>query len=138
MAEQKNSWKVGGKALSLRGRTFVGKVVSERMMSTVTVEWDGRKYIPKYQRYEKRRTRVKAHNPKEINARVGDMVRIVETRPISKTKNFIVVEILTDEEVAKVSASAKSEPKTEKKAAEKPKKPAKKTIKTEKTEKKDE
>jgi small subunit ribosomal protein S17 len=80
---------IKGKPLSTRGRSYVGTVISNRMSKTVTVEWERRKYIAKYQRYEKRRTRVKAHD--ETGAKVGDKVEIVETRPISKTKNFLVV-----------------------------------------------
>jgi small subunit ribosomal protein S17 len=80
---------VRGKALSMRGRRFTGKVVSTRMTKTVTVEWERRRYVPKYQRYERRRTRVKAHD--EIGVKLGDMVEIIETRPISKTKHFLVV-----------------------------------------------
>jgi len=86
---------VTSKSLSTRGRKFVGVVISDKMTRTVTVQWEKRKYIPKYERYEKSRTRVKAHNPDEINAQKGDMVRIEETRPLSKTKNFIVTEIIT-------------------------------------------
>ncbi len=84
------------KNLSLRGRTFEGEVVSDKMHKTVTVIWERRAYVPKYERYEKRRTRVKAHNPDNINAKVGDIVVIKETRPISKTKNFVVVEVKKD------------------------------------------
>jgi small subunit ribosomal protein S17 len=79
---------IKGKALSTRGRTFVGTVISNRMSKTVTVEWERKKYVKKYQRYEKRRTRVKAHDP--FGLAIGDIVEIVETRPISKTKNFLV------------------------------------------------
>ena len=81
--------------ISTRGRTFTGTVIRDKMSKTVTVEWERRKYIPKYERYEKRRTRVKAHNPENINAKEGDLVKIKETRPLSKTKNFIVIEIVT-------------------------------------------
>lgn len=88
------------KTLSTRGRKFTGTVISDRMSKTVTVEWARRKYTPKYERYEKRRTRVKAHNPEEINAKTGDIVMIEETRPLSKTKNFIVKEIITKKEEA--------------------------------------
>lgn len=77
---------------SVRGRSFTGIVISARMSKTVTVEWPRRKYVPKYQRYEKRRTRVKAHD--ELGANVGDTVEIRETRPISKTKNFLVTRII--------------------------------------------
>jgi small subunit ribosomal protein S17 len=81
------------KTISTRGRTFTGTVISNKMSKTVTVEWERRRYIPKYERYQKRRTKVKAHNPPEINAEKGDIVVIMETRPISKTKNFIVLSI---------------------------------------------
>ncbi|MDD9953978.1 MAG: 30S ribosomal protein S17 [Candidatus Woesearchaeota archaeon] len=78
--------------LSTRGRTFTGTVVSDKMAKTVTVEWPRRKYVKKYQRYEKRRTRVKAHD--ELGAKKGDRVEIMETRPLSKTKHFIVTKVL--------------------------------------------
>ncbi|MBR9700850.1 30S ribosomal protein S17 [Candidatus Woesearchaeota archaeon] len=83
---------IGSKAVSVRGRTFTGVVTSDKMAKTVTVEWPRKKLIPKYQRYEKRRTRVKAHN--ELGAKTGDTVEIQETRPLSKTKNFIVTKII--------------------------------------------
>jgi len=84
---------IKGKPLSTRGRTFIGVVISNRMTKTVTVEWERRKYVTKFQRYEKRRTRVKAHD--EMGCEIGDIVEIVETRPISKTKNFLVTKIIT-------------------------------------------
>lgn len=73
------------------GRTFTGTVVSDKMRKTVTVQWARRHFVPKYQRYERRYSKVKAHNPDEIDAKVGDRVTIMETRPISKTKNFIII-----------------------------------------------
>lgn len=77
--------------LGTRGRTFMGRVVSDRMARTVTVEWERRHFVPKYQRYERRYSKVKAHNPDEIDAKMGDTVTIMETRPISKTKHFIII-----------------------------------------------
>ena len=82
------------KKLSTRGRKFTGVVISDKMSKTVTVEWERRKFIKKYERYEKRRTRIKAHNPEELDAEKGDLVMIEETRPISKTKNFLVTKII--------------------------------------------
>lgn len=81
-------------ATKVRGRIFTGTVISDRMQKTVTVEWPLRKFNKKYERFEMRRTRVKAHNPESIDAKAGDLVRIAETRPLSKTKNFVVIEIL--------------------------------------------
>ncbi len=80
--------------LAARGMVFEGTVISDKMQKTVTVEWPGLAYIPKYERYEKRRSRVHARNPACISAKAGDKVRIAETRPISKTVKFAVVEIM--------------------------------------------
>ncbi|MGV8150997.1 MAG: 30S ribosomal protein S17 [Candidatus Woesearchaeota archaeon] len=82
-------------AVKLRGRIFTGTVVSDKMQKTATIEWPRRKYDKKYERFEVRRTRVKAHNPESIDAKTGDVVRIAETRPLSKTKNFVIIEIVT-------------------------------------------
>jgi small subunit ribosomal protein S17 len=81
--------------LSTRGRTFTGKVIRSKMARTVTVEWERREYIPKYERYEKKRTRIHAHLPENFDVEIGDVVKIRETRPISKTKTTIVIENLT-------------------------------------------
>lgn len=78
------------KTYATRGRTFVGVVVSARAQKTVTVEWERRTYVPKYERYKKDRTRVKAHNPEAVDAKEGDVVEVRECRPISKTKHFII------------------------------------------------
>lgn len=78
----------------LRGRRFVGKVVSARTPKTAIVEWDFVHYIPKYERYERRHSRVNAYNPECIAAKEGDTVRIAECRMLSKTKSFTVIEII--------------------------------------------
>lgn len=76
--------------LPVRGRTFTGKVIKADVSKTVNVEWQRSHYLPKFERYEKRRSRVRAHNPTCINAKIGEMVQIAECRPISKTKKFVV------------------------------------------------
>ncbi|VVB76355.1 30S ribosomal protein S17 [uncultured archaeon] len=78
----------------IRGNIFEGKVTSAKANKTVTVERELIQYIPKYERYRKIRSRIKAHNPLSINAKEGDWVKIGETRRISKTKSFIVMEVL--------------------------------------------
>jgi len=78
--------------LSVRGQIFEGVVVSDRAQKTVIVKREIIRYIPKYERYEKRTSKIAAHNPPCINAKVGDKVRIAECRPISKTKAFVVIE----------------------------------------------
>ena len=80
--------------LNVKKKTFDGIVTADKMQKTVSVELERRIHIPKYERYEKRKSRLKAHNPPCINAKIGDIVRIAQTRPLSKTKNFVVVQIL--------------------------------------------
>jgi small subunit ribosomal protein S17 len=78
--------------LPVRGRVFQGEVVSDKAPKTVVVKWGYTHYITKYERYERRHSDVVAYNPSCIAAKVGDIVRIAECRPLSKTKTFIVIE----------------------------------------------
>ena len=80
-------------SIRVRGRILKGVVISDKMQRTVTVRVDYVKYDQKYKRYEKRFGKIKAHNPPCINAKVGDIVYIGETRPISKTVHFVVCQI---------------------------------------------
>jgi len=82
--------------LKVRGRVFEGEVIKTKMMKTITVQWPRKFYLSKYERFEKRRSKVKAHIPQCINVKIGDKVRIAECRPISKTKNFVVLEVLNE------------------------------------------
>jgi len=86
------------KSLTTRGRTFVGKITSSKMKKTAVIEIERNHYIKKYERYEKRRTRIKAHNPENINATEGEIVKIRETRPISKTKKFTIIQKIKGDE----------------------------------------
>lgn len=70
-----------------------GTVVSDRMEKTVVVSLERTVMHPKYRKFLKRRSRVKAHD--ETNqCQVGDQVRIVECRPLSRDKRWRVSEIL--------------------------------------------
>jgi len=80
--------------LPIRGRVLEGVVVSNKMEKTVIVQRDYLHYVPKYKRYERRRSRIPSHNPPCINAKEGDRVKIAECRPISKTVSFVVIEKL--------------------------------------------
>ena len=80
--------------LKVRGREFVGNIVKSSAQKTAVIEWERLFFIPKYQRYEKRKSRLQVHNPACMGVKVGDKVRIVESRPISKTKNFVIIERL--------------------------------------------
>ena len=79
---------------SLRGREFVGVVIKDSGNKTVTIESPRLIYLSKYERYEKRKSRIKVHVPSGKKLNLGDKIRVVETRPISKTKNFILVEVI--------------------------------------------
>jgi len=82
--------------LKVRGRSFTGKVVSSKMHKSATVVWERYRFIKKYERYEKKRTKIHAHNPPCIDAKEGDIVKIMETRPLSKTKNFVILEVIKE------------------------------------------
>lgn len=82
--------------LPVRGRVLEGVVVSAKMDKTVIVRRDYIHYVPKFMRYERRRSRIPSHNPPCINAKERDRVRIAECRPISKTVSFVVVEKLEE------------------------------------------
>ena len=77
--------------LPVRGKVIDGKVVSSKTSSTAVVERGYPKFVPKYQGYERRKSRITAHNPPCINAKDGNSVLIAECRPISKTKSFVIV-----------------------------------------------
>ena len=104
--------------LKCRGKIFTGVVISTKMQKTVTVEFERRYFLPKYERYEKRRTRIKAHNPDCVNAKDGDIVRISECRPLSKTKNFVVIENLGKAKGFEERREALEESKTRKETKE--------------------
>ena len=74
-----------------------GVVVSDAMDKTVVVRVDVLKPHPKYKKTMRRSIRLHAHD-QENTSKVGDVVRLVETRPLSKTKRWRVAEIV---EVAK-------------------------------------
>ncbi len=84
--------------LSLRGRILTGNVVSTKMRGTIVIQRDFDYYVPKYQRYERRRSKITAHLPPCIEVKDGDMVRIAQCRKLAKTVDFVVVEKITKEE----------------------------------------
>ncbi len=80
--------------LPVRGQIIEGTVVSNEMDRTVVVEREYDVKVPKYDRYMKRRSRISAHVPGVLEPiAVGANVKIAETRPLSKTKSHVVVEV---------------------------------------------
>ena len=78
--------------IKIRGRIFTGTVKSNKAPETAVVEWNYYHYLHKYERYERRNTKIIAHNPKCISAKLGDIVRLGECRPLSKAKRFVIFE----------------------------------------------
>lgn len=74
-------------------KTRVGVVVSDKMDKTVVVAVEHMKRHPLYGRTVRRTSRLKAHDENN-QCRVGDQVRLMETRPLSRTKRWRVVEII--------------------------------------------
>jgi len=72
-------------------KTLIGKVVSNKMTKTVTVLVERRYQHPTYKKIITRHKKIKAHNEK-LELQINDMVKIQETKPISKDKFFLVVE----------------------------------------------
>jgi small subunit ribosomal protein S17 len=66
------------------------------MNGSVVVEREYLHYVKKYKRYEKRRSRYHAHSTPCLAASTGDVVKIAECRPLSKTKSFVVVEVMKE------------------------------------------
>jgi small subunit ribosomal protein S17 len=75
-----------------RRQEKVGLVTSDKMMKTVVVRVERQVKHPKYKRYIRKRSKFMAHD--EIGARIGDIVRIIETRPLSARKRWRVIEIV--------------------------------------------
>ncbi|OGD45195.1 30S ribosomal protein S17 [Candidatus Bathyarchaeota archaeon RBG_16_57_9] len=82
--------------LKVRGRVFEGTVVSTRMQRTVVVRLEYTKYNKKYERYARMSSKITAHSTPCVPVKVGDLVRIAECRPLSKTKSFVVVELVKE------------------------------------------
>lgn len=111
--------------LKVRGKTFTGTVLSDKMQKSVTVEWQGRRYVPKYERYKKIRTKLIAHNPPCLNAKEGDRVRISECKPLSKRKNFVVIEVLGEDTDYQLKKEALDEGKHREEKKDNPSEPSK-------------
>lgn len=74
-------------------RVMVGKVVSDKMNKTIVVEVVRRVQHKLYEKYITRRKKFSAHDEAET-CNIGDTVKIVESRPISKTKTWMLLEIV--------------------------------------------
>lgn len=91
-----------GEPASSRRNEKVGNVVSTKMAKTIVVEIEMRKAHPKYKRVLKFNKKFYAHD-EQNSARVGDVVRIRETRPLSKLKRWTLEEIIRRSSLANLS-----------------------------------
>ena len=82
-------------------KTRAGRIVSNRMDKTVVVAVETPKHHKLYKKTIRRVVKYKAHDENN-ECRQGDMVRIIETRPLSRQKRWRVAEIITKGEVAEV------------------------------------
>jgi small subunit ribosomal protein S17 len=83
----------------------VGNVVSTKMQKTIVVEVEMRKAHPKYKRIVKSNKKFYAHD-EQNSARVGDVVRIRESRPLSKLKRWALEEIVRRSSLAQIEDAA--------------------------------
>ncbi len=74
-------------------RTRVGRVIGNSAAKTIAVRVESMIQHPKYKKYLKRSTKFQVHDPEE-KCEIGDLVRIEECRKMSKTKNWIVREVI--------------------------------------------
>ncbi len=85
----------GSDKVKLRGRTFEGEVI-KKLPGRVTIQFERMMKLPKYERYEKRKTKLRARLPDcmKDSVNINDRIQIAETRPISKTIHFMVSKIV--------------------------------------------
>ena len=99
MTEKKQEKKPEGKKEKIvrpiftRGRIFEGFVI-KKFPTRVVIEFERTLYIPKYERYFKKKTRLHAKLPNDLNVDLGDYIKIQECRPISKIIHFLVLEVV--------------------------------------------
>lgn len=74
------------------GKTFIGQVVSDKMSNTIVVSLEYTSRHPIYQKIVTKNKNIYSNN--NLSAKIGDIVKIRETRPISKLKRFTTVEII--------------------------------------------
>ena len=84
-----------------RRKVRVGRVISDRMDKSVVVLVEWRRTHPLYRKSIRRRSRLVVHDA-DNSCRIGDMIRVIESRPISRTKRWRVAEILSRQEIAEI------------------------------------
>jgi small subunit ribosomal protein S17 len=101
----KDSVREPAQAPASRRNEKVGQVVSTKMQKTIVVAVEMRKAHPKYKRIVRQTKKFYAHD-EQSSARLGDMVRIRETRPTSKLKRWSLEEIVRRSTLAQIEDTA--------------------------------
>jgi len=78
--------------INTTGKTFIGHVVSDKMINTIVISLEYTSRHPKYQKIISKHKKIYSDN--KMSAKVGDTVKVRETRPTSKLKRFTLVEII--------------------------------------------
>ena len=82
------------KKVNTRKKILEGVVVSDKMQKTVIVKVEKKLFHPVYKKLVKQVKKFKVHDPQSV-AKTGDLVRIIESRPLSKEKRFSLLEKIT-------------------------------------------
>ncbi len=92
--------------INVKDELFKGVVIKTDINHTATITWQRPVYIPKYERYEMRTSRLRVHNPVCFSAKVGQVVLAARSRPLSKTKHHVIIKIFESNEGIKPAKSA--------------------------------
>ena len=76
------------------GRLVIGKVVSDKMEKTIVVEVERQVKHPIYGKILRRKSKLHAHDENQV-CKIGNIVKIQESRPISKTKTWVLIEVIS-------------------------------------------
>ena len=92
----------GSNPIKLRGRIFEGTVI-KKFPKRICIQFDRTVSVPKYERYEKRRTKLHARLPDCMKNKIeiGDYIKIAECRPLSRIIHFVVTEKIRSKEEKK-------------------------------------
>ncbi len=95
--------------MAIKSKSKLGRIVSNKMDKTVVVTVETFRHHPIYMKTVRKTTKYKAHDEKN-ECGLGDIVRLVETRPLSKEKRWRVAEIVTKAEVIEVPEEIEVKP----------------------------
>tara|TARA_Y100000310_G_scaffold341859_1_gene442538 strand:- start:1199 stop:1531 length:333 start_codon:yes stop_codon:yes gene_type:complete len=79
--------------LNVKPELFRGVIIKKDAHHSATLEWKRIHDVPKYERYEIRRSRIRVHNPACLDAQIGQQVVVAKTKPLSKSKNHVIIQI---------------------------------------------